>query len=231
MHTILAIQLASANASVALVGFRAESLEQACSSGVKGEVLWHSAWEQSLRANAQIFSRLDATLQQKLGMHKPSAIVVGSGPGSYAGVRVALAVADGLALAYDCKCHALCSYNGLASGFLVMDAKRGDVALLQSDAQGFFSAQNMQIMPYAQLLELQRQQPFAQLYCAEAAMLEKLRAEPMFATVTCSLRELDAAALAEFFVANYSRALVEPLEPFYLREALVSVSSKRRGLG
>lgn len=228
MQTILAIQLASGNASVALVGFASISPDQA--DGSKPELLWQANWQQSMRANAQIFSHLDAELSRLLDMHKPAAIVVGSGPGSYAGVRVALAVADGLSLTYDCPCHSICSYNGIACATLLMDAKRGEVALLQSDAQGFFTAENMQIMPFARLLEMQQNEGFSRLYCAEQAMLDKMRAEPLFAAVPIELRELDAAGLAAFFVANNTRALQQPLGPFYLREALVSVSTKRRGL-
>lgn len=40
-------------------------------------------------------------------------IVVGSGPGSYGGIRVALAVADGLSLVHGSRVAAFSSWNGL----------------------------------------------------------------------------------------------------------------------
>lgn len=40
-------------------------------------------------------------------------IVVGSGPGAYGGIRVALAVADGLSLVHGSRVAAFSSWNGL----------------------------------------------------------------------------------------------------------------------
>ena len=59
-------------------------------------------------------------------------ILVGAGPGSYGGVRVALAAAEGLALVCGARVVALCSWEPISavSGCSVLsDAKRGGWAL------------------------------------------------------------------------------------------------------
>ena len=56
-------------------------------------------------------------------------IVVGSGPGSYGGIRVALAVADGLSLVHGSRVAAFSSWNGLGIhaplACVMSDARRG----------------------------------------------------------------------------------------------------------
>lgn len=56
-------------------------------------------------------------------------IVVGSGPGAYGGIRVALAVADGLSLVHGSRVAAFSSWNGLGihdgKACVMSDARRG----------------------------------------------------------------------------------------------------------
>jgi len=58
-----------------------------------------------------------------------STVVVGTGPGSYNGARVGIAVAQALAQRYDCDVVGLCSFEGVAElsegGYAVGDARRG----------------------------------------------------------------------------------------------------------
>lgn len=95
--TILSIELSTSNASVAL------------SSG-EGP-LRESAWITG-RDHSGVFARLQGIMEEAAN---PSLdlILVGSGPGSYGGVRVALAAADGLALAHGARVAAMGSWEAL----------------------------------------------------------------------------------------------------------------------
>jgi len=72
-------------------------------------------------------SLLFGTLERALSLGKPDRIVVGLGPGSYAGVRIALSAATGLALATGAELVGGCSSAALADGeyAVVGDARRG----------------------------------------------------------------------------------------------------------
>jgi len=60
-----------------------------------------------------------------------TAIVVGTGPGSFTGTRIGLSVARGLALALDLPVAGVSTLDALASGaegaFPIVDARRGEV--------------------------------------------------------------------------------------------------------
>lgn len=96
-ETILSIELSTPNASVAL--------------SAHGRPVQESAWT-SGRDHSTLFGHLQHILGAA-GNPALDLILVGSGPGSYGGVRVALAAADGLALACGGRVVALCSWEAL----------------------------------------------------------------------------------------------------------------------
>lgn len=107
------------------------SLPQASLCLYKRDIcLFEASWQAAHNHDAFLFPALRdaiATLQdEKLGL-----ILVGAGPGSYGGVRVALAAAVGIATVHDADIVALPSWNQLAEegGMIVSDAKRGGWAV------------------------------------------------------------------------------------------------------
>ncbi len=69
-------------------------------------------------------------LARALAVGRPGVLVVGLGPGSYAGVRIAIAAATGLALATGAECVGIPSVAALAGGeYLALgDARRQSFA-------------------------------------------------------------------------------------------------------
>jgi tRNA threonylcarbamoyladenosine biosynthesis protein TsaB len=65
--------------------------------------------------------------QAGLGPGAIDALVVGTGPGSFTGVRVGLATARGLALALDVPVAGVSTLHAYADGRPVIDARRGEV--------------------------------------------------------------------------------------------------------
>ena len=85
--TILAIESSTPHASLAL--------------WKDGDVVWESEFTSERAHNSRIFAPLEEALS--LCDRQLDVIVVGIGPGSYGGVRVGIAVANGFALALGAK--------------------------------------------------------------------------------------------------------------------------------
>lgn len=115
---ILAIETSTPHASVCLMQ-QAETPAATCHS---------HTWEAERNHDAHLFPALAQTLEL-LGTSSLDLILVGAGPGSYGGVRVALAAADGIALVRQTPVVALSSWSCFAipeeETWIVSDAKRG----------------------------------------------------------------------------------------------------------
>ena len=91
-------------------------------------LLCQAAWRAERNHSSAIFKAVRQVLDALEG-RRLKEIVVGSGPGAYGGIRVALAVADGLSLVHGSRVAAFSSRNGLGlhhgEACVMSDARRG----------------------------------------------------------------------------------------------------------
>ncbi len=97
-----------------------------------GELLFSTSWETQRNHDAHLFPALERALRC-LPNESLDLVLVGAGPGSYGGVRVALAAAEGIALVHEARVAAVSSWLGLplppGPCTVVSDAKRGGWAV------------------------------------------------------------------------------------------------------
>lgn len=91
-------------------------------------LLCQAAWRAERNHSSAIFKAVRQVLDALEG-RRLKEIVVGSGPGAYSGIRVALAVADGLSLVHGSRVAAFPHWNGLGlhhgEACVMSDARRG----------------------------------------------------------------------------------------------------------
>ena len=91
-------------------------------------LLCQAAWRAERNHSSAIFKAVRQVLDALEG-RRLKEIVVGSGPGAYGGIRVALAVADGLSQVHGSREAAFSSWNGLGlhhgEACVMSDARRG----------------------------------------------------------------------------------------------------------
>lgn len=182
------------------------------SSG-EGSIAWIDGGEPDAktfandRKHSGLFFEALRELLQTCG--RPERIVVGIGPGSYAGTRIAISAAIGLQAAFDCELIGVPSICAMpenrAEYWVIGDARR----------QTFYSAQI-----------LNRRCVAGPTLCTEAELRSRLAAvtSPIFATEPIAafpdalVRHPSAAILAHLALDERTDATREPLEPLYLRD-------------
>ncbi len=98
-----------------------------CLADAEGKVLCSATWQAERNHDAYLFPALQQAMDA-LGNCPLSHILVGAGPGSYGGVRVALAAAVGISTVTGARVVAVPSWDHLA-------AERGEDACIISDAR------------------------------------------------------------------------------------------------
>ena len=169
--------------------------------------------EKSFQGSAQLASLADTTIK---GIDRLDEIVVGIGPGSYTGLRVAVATALGIKLALGCRTFGCPSVLGYPEeNYLVIgDARRGALFLGEIRA--------------GKLAELPRLVPRAEI----VAEISKANRNRIFAT--SRIPELPAAEVllphARHLVGR-DESYVELQEPIYLKEPHITKPQRKEKTG
>src|SRR5205823_4676151 len=199
---ILALELSSACGSVALFN--------------DGNVVFFREWPNDRKNSGPFFEYLAEVLKE---FEKPDTIIVGLGPGSYAGTRIAISAAIGLQAASQSRligCPSICAIECDAAEYCVIgDARR----------QTFFFAciRGNELVDGPTLM-------------TEAELREKLdkldKKMSIFTTEKLSQFEraeirYPSAKLLANLAADSNRNFAEPpLEPMYLREPHITIPKK-----
>ncbi len=192
--TTLALELSSGKGSIALVD--------------EGKSLFVSEFANDRKHSGLFFENLQRCLEE---FGNPARIVVGLGPGSYAGTRIAIAAAIGLQAASGAELvglPSLCAMPTDSTDYAVVgDARR----------QAFFFA-----------LVVERRCVDGPLLCTQQELAERLDKlnSPVFSAELLpqfpgiSLRQPSALVLAQLPATAPVTAI--PPEPIYLREPLIT---------
>jgi tRNA threonylcarbamoyl adenosine modification protein YeaZ len=180
-----------------------------------GDLEWHRDWANDRKNSAEFFQNL-AQVQKEFGA--PERIVVGLGPGSYAGTRIAISAALGLQMATQAELVGLASLCAIECDIpqyaVVGDARR----------QSFFLGQvRNQILSAPPVLQSESELRSA---------IDNLRV-PIFATEplpqfnSVTLRYPSAQILARLAAEPNRTFVLPPLEPMYLREPHITTPKPR----
>ncbi len=101
---------------------------------ISGEIKFSTSWETARNHDSFLFPALENALSL-LSSDKLDIVLVGAGPGSYGGVRVALAAAVGIATVRKSLVVAIGSWNSLATdgAAIISDARRGGWTIRRPD--------------------------------------------------------------------------------------------------
>lgn len=203
---ILAIETSTTKASLALVDRQG------------GDVLWQATFESDRLHNAKIFDPVAEALNFSRG--KLERMVVGLGPGSYSGIRVGIAVANGLGLALDLPVVGLASIavlSGEAEFIVTGDARRSSFYLAH--------ILNRRLVKEPEMVEKGQ-------WLDELAMLRHkglniyTTEKPLAAEDGIELRCPEATELAReaslMEGGEWSKLADQPLQPVYLRAPYIT---------
>lgn len=154
-----------------------------------------------------------AKLGNLLGGEKPTALTVGVGPGSFAGIRAAIACLQGLGLGWGLKprgfpsAAAMALASGLPEVTVVGDARRGTLWAVRYRRTG----ERLEQVGDFRILARERFVPTSEMVSPDAARLTEFALRPV--ELTAELLPRTVAALGE-------AALVADPLPLYLHPAV-----------
>ena len=199
---ILALELSSARGSIALVD--------------GGELEFGREWPNDRKNSGPFFEHL-AEVQKQFG--KPDTIIVGLGPGSYAGTRIAISAAIGLQVALRARLigfPSVCAIECDSSQYCVVgDARRNSFFFARIRNNDLIEGPTL--MSEAELLEkLAKLDNRMSIFTTE-----KL---PQFEQA--ELRYPSAKVLVRIAGDSKRNFTQPPLEPMYLREPHITIPKK-----
>lgn len=183
-----------------------------------GEMLFSTNWEAERNHDAFLFPALQQAMDAMPPGQKLDYILVGAGPGSYGGVRVALAAGVGIATVTEARLVAVESWAQLAENqaCVVADARRGGWTVRFPDGK-------IQVLSPEELAALD-----APIYTTEACGVLESRG---ICQVQKSGLVPDAAGIVRSWCAmseaEQQAALARPAEPVYVRPPHITVSTRK----
>lgn len=218
---ILAIETSTPEASLALF------------DDARGELVWQGNFSSDRAHNAVIFEPL-ATVLEMEAADELSAIVVGTGPGSYSGIRVGIAVANGLSMARRVTCFGISSLAALPTDRgeedygVIGDARRGEFFVLEVRARQLRGDAKM-MSSEALVDRLETGGDGLNIYTTEAAVAARFAGQGaklrVPAAVELARRALEVGAGRS--AATKYAAATAALEPIYLRAPHITMPKKQ----
>lgn len=206
---VLAIEISTAQGKLAVVR--------------GGELVFSTQFASHRSHNAQLFAPLGDALAA--AGDDLAGIVVGTGPGSYTGVRIAIAAAQGVGLSRGVP------VIGLSSALVPENAGKGDAFGFVGDARrnsfyaarienGTFAEPVHVLLPdeFRAWLEANRDVP--------VVTYEKPVADVGFARLSAPSAELLARHAQRLTRADIDQLTALPLEPFYVRDAFITTPKR-----
>ena len=208
-RTILAIEISTSQGQIAVL--RGD------------ETVFSTEFASQRSHNAQMFAPLGDALA--VAGDSLDLIVVGTGPGSYTGVRIAIAAAQGVGLSRGVPVIGLPSIlaaadaANLPSFCIVGDARRDSYFVAQVE-NGELSG-DIQLIAYADMPAWLDAQADAPIFTFEARVAENPRIR---LTAPSALALVKLAGRHSF--DEIGRRVALPLEPVYLREAFITTPKR-----
>jgi tRNA threonylcarbamoyladenosine biosynthesis protein TsaB len=201
---VLALELSTSCGSVAVVG--------------RGELLYEASFQAKRSHNAQVFGPLREALEAAgEGLR---GIVVGTGPGSYTGVRIAIAAAQGVGLSRGVPVTGVTSLLGCG--------ERGAFGVVGDARRGRFYVATMGVGALEPVIELVDPDGVRDLM--ERARLARWvtcdAVAPIEGVELVRPRATELARLAAEFPDEAWRTML--MEPLYLEGAFITQAKKRR---
>ena len=221
-----------------------ETATEACSAAlsVDGRIIERS--EIAPRRHAELILPMIESLLAEAGLARAQldGIAVGRGPGAFTGVRLAIAVAQGLALALDIPVVPVSSLAALAQDapdagvaiLAVIDARMGEVyaGAFRRGANGLVEAVNEETVGQANALTLPQSPQWNVVGSGwdayREALAARLPASPAFAD---GARYPQARAVAQLAAPQFAAGLGVPAEqalPVYLRDKVALTLAEQR---
>lgn len=181
------------------------------------EIVFTSKWEAERNHDAHLFPALEAALD-KLAEQQLDYVLVGAGPGSYGGVRVALAAGVGIATVSGAALVAVESWAQLAGdgACVVADARRGGWTVRKPDGSiEVLTPEELQALAYP-------------IYSTEASgKLAHLNLENLQKEALCPTAQGLVATWLSMSCEEQASAAAKPAEPIYVRPPHITAAARK----
>lgn len=211
-----------------------ETATESCSAAVLEDERLFSRSELAPRRHAELLLPMCEELLAEAGLkrHELDAIAVGCGPGAFTGVRVAISVAQGIALALDIPVVAVSSLAALAMQapdngaaiLAVFDARMGEIyaGTYRRTADGLVEPIGVESVGHASLLQLPQAAAWNVVGSGWTRYRDMLSARlpfaPTWADGDCFPQAIDVARLATPLARVGHGVAPEHALPVYLRD-------------